>query len=93
MALNISPRVQQKLSEKHNVTRAEIEQCFANRAGKMLEDTREDHLSDPPTQWFIAVTDSGRKLKVVFIMSNKTITIRTAYEPNITELQIYHKHG
>lgn len=60
MELNISDKVKQKLAAKHNVLVEEIEQCFCNREKGFLMDTREEHASDPPTQWFIAETDYGR---------------------------------
>ena len=95
MALFISPKVGVKLANKTPpVTQEEIVQCFANRNGTFLRDTRERHQSDPPTRWFIAETDFGRKLKVVFIPRNgKTIIIRTAYGPNKEEMRIYLKYG
>jgi len=93
MALIISPKVRQKLKEKHAVSEDEILQCFANRDGVFLMDTRDDHVSDPPTQWFISETYMGRRLKVVFIPKGDDIIIRTSYEPNPTEESIYRKHG
>ncbi|CAB3753790.1 ADP-ribosyl-(dinitrogen reductase) hydrolase [Paraburkholderia humisilvae] len=92
--LQISPSVQQKLAgKKPPVKQDEILQCFANREGKFLLDTREDHKSDPPTRWFIAETNFGRKLKIAFIPRGAVVTIRTAYDPNDDELRIYNKHG
>jgi hypothetical protein len=95
--LIISPTVQVKLATKHRVAPAEIHECFANRAGAFLEDVRERHRSDPPTQWFIARTDAGRLLKVVFVQrlgrGGADLNIRTAYEPNAMELRIYAKFG
>ena len=94
MALKISPKVRVKLaSKKPPITREEIEQCFVNRTGKYLLDLREEHASDPPTRWFIAETHFGRKLKVAFILDGADIIVRTAYDPNPTELRIYHKYG
>ena len=90
MALLISPKIRAKLSDKTPpVTEDEIEQCFANCSGGYLEDIREDHKSDPPTQWFVAQTDRGRKLKVVFIQRDDDIAIRTAYDANDVEKRIY----
>jgi hypothetical protein len=89
MRLYISPAVQRKLSAKHKVTASEVVECFANRLGPALLDTREDHQTDPPTKWFIAETDMGRKLKIVYIRSDKGIAIKTAYPPNPVELDIY----
>lgn len=92
--LQISPSVQRKLAGKTPpVKRDEILECFANREGKFLLDTREDHQSDPPTRWFIAETNFGRKLKVVFIARGPVVTIRTAYDPNDDEMRIYSKYG
>jgi len=47
--LIISSKVREKLAGKQPpVTQDEIVQCFANRAGKLLFDGREQHQSDPP---------------------------------------------
>lgn len=92
--LQISPSVQQKLAGKTPpVKQDEILQCFANREGKFLLDTREDHKSDPPTRWFIAETNFGRKLKIAFIARGSVVAIRTAYDPNEDEMRIYSKYG
>lgn len=92
--LNISQKVRQKLaSKKVPVTEAEIRQCFANADGDYLYDQREEHQSDPPTRWFIAETDFGRKLKVVFIPKSTGLTIRSAFDPNADEIRIYNKYG
>lgn len=92
MALVISPRVREKIANKNPpVTGAEIRQCFGNRLGKYLYDEREDNRTDPPTKWFIAETDFGRNLKVVFIQRDGDVFIRTAYKPNREEIRIYKK--
>ena len=93
MAIVISPKIREKLASKHNVTAEEIAQCFANRTGNFLLDTREDHASDPPTRWFISETDYGRKLKVVFVAKDGDIFIRSAFAPNQTEQSIYNNFG
>ncbi|OCH26641.1 ADP-ribosyl-(dinitrogen reductase) hydrolase [Aliivibrio fischeri] len=82
-----------KLIHKHNVNISEVEECFSNREYGFLEDTREQHKTNPPTQWFIAETDYGRKLKVIFIEFDGHIELKTAYEPNQIELDIYEKHA
>lgn len=94
MGLVISSKVREKLAQKTPpVTEDEIRQCFANRDGRYLIDEREQHTTDPPTRWFIAETDSGRKLKVAFIPRNPDIVIKTAYDPNNVELRIYGREG
>ncbi len=95
MALRISAKVRKKLANEHGVTEDEIIQCFANRCGKVLMDTREGNKTDPPTWWFIAETDHGKFLKIVFMHDVETndIHIKTAYEPNSTEKYLYQQHG
>lgn len=94
MNLFITRRITLKLKHKHLVSINEIEECFYNRCGGLLEDTREEHLTEPPTRWFIAETDKGRLLKIVFIESKDcTYEIKTAYEPNSIEVRIYEKYA
>jgi len=94
MKLLISQKVRAKLSDKEPpVSEEDIRQCFANRTGRFLTDTRAKNLSNPVTRWFIAETDFGRKLKICFVPLGDAIAIRTAYDPNAIELGIYTEHG
>lgn len=94
MGLVLSPRVREKLAmKKPPVAQEEIIQCFANRTGKYLLDLREEHHTDPPTQWFISETDYGRKLKIAFIQKNNDIIIKTAYDPNPIEMRMFANFG
>ena len=93
LKLTFSANVENKLGKKHGVSPDEVRQCFSNMQGKFLQDTREDHATDPPTLWFIAETDHGRLLKVCFVFDNGITYIKTAYEPNKEERRIYQKHG
>lgn len=89
MKLRFSPGVLQKLEQKHKISEAEVIECFANRLGSSLIDNREAHRTNPPTRWFVAETDMGCKLKVVYIRADDVIIIKTAYPANATELDIY----
>lgn len=90
----ISKRIIEKLEKKHKVSVAEIWECFLNRTQGLLEDTRLDHRTSPPTLWFIAETDHGRLLKIVFIeLTDGTYEIKTAYEPNDNEVKIYERYA
>ncbi len=90
MAIKISSKIQQKLRVKHSVGEDEIIQAFANRTRTFLEDTREEHKTNPPSLWFVAQTDKGIRLKVVFILQDKDIHIKTAY-PATEEVQAMYK--
>lgn len=90
--LIISTAVRQKISKKNPpVTEEEIKQAFANREGNYLTDKREEHATNPPTLWFIAETNKGKRLKVCFIDTGTDIVIKSAYVPNDDENRIYTK--
>jgi len=93
LAVIISAKVADHIRTKHDVSESEARQCFENRTGGLLIDTREDHKSDPPTMWFIAPTNKVRLLKVCFVQRDGDSYLRTAYEPNADELRIYRAHG
>jgi hypothetical protein len=88
--LLISQKVQQKLQEKHHLTVDDVRQCFANREGGFLVDSRDEHKTDPPTLWFIAENFYGRLIKVVFVpTADGKVSVKTAYEPNQLEISLY----
>jgi uncharacterized DUF497 family protein len=91
--LVVSKSVEQKLASKHQVTVDEVCQAFVNRGGGFLEDTREEHRTDPPTQWFVGTTNHGRLLKIVFVNREGKITLKTAYDANAVEAKIYELHA
>lgn len=94
--LDISPRVEDKISKKvPPVSAKEIEQCLDNCDGIWLEDDRPNNKTVPPTHWFIAETNRGRKLKVclIHLEDEDRLVIKTAYDPNQDELDIYRDYG
>lgn len=90
-AVKISTRVVEKLLNKHKVTRDEVVECFLNRSGPTFRDTRENHETDPPTQWFCAETDRGRLLKVVFVDHGSFFAVKSAFEPRDGSDKLYAK--
>ena len=86
-----SPAIREKIEKTHNVFISEVEECFYNRDGEFCEDNREQHKTDPPTQWFVAETDRGRKLKVIFVLSEDGIRIKSAYDANQAVCRLYQK--
>ncbi len=91
--LIVTDSIKAKLKTKHRVDFREVEQCFHNKFGRLLTDNRVLHKTDPPTLWFIAETNKGRMLKIVYIQIGMEIHLKTAYEPNEEEKQIYRLHG
>lgn len=93
MNIIVSSAILLKLNDRHKVSRREIEQCFDNVCGKYLEDTREDHKTDPATLWFVAPTNHDRLLKIIFIYADGNVHIKSAYEPSRAVIDIYEKFG
>lgn len=91
--LKISDAVAKKIKDKHQVDWLEVEQCFLNRVGKLLEDKRAQHKTNPPTLWFLAKTNKGRILKSVYIQTCMVIDLRSAFEPNAAELTLFATYG
>lgn len=92
-SLVISSDILEKLREKHGVTVREVEQCFENKIGSYLEDTRKQHKTDPSTLWFVAPTNCGRILKVMFIFLDGNIHIKSAFEPSQEVIELYDRLG
>ena len=89
MKFKISPRVQEKLATRHQVSGQEILECFANRVGPYFIDDRADNQTDPATYWFVAETDKRRVLKVVFVRYPDFFAIKTAFNPEDGSDKLY----
>lgn len=89
MRLIINTQVRSKLLKKHKVTEKEVRECFLNRERTALKDEREEHQTEPPTLWIISKTNHLRDLKLVFIIKERNVILKTAYEPSDKEIQIY----
>jgi hypothetical protein len=78
--LFISADVEKKLSEKHGLDRATVEQVWKVYTGITLEDDREQHKTDPATEWFLIRDSSGQILKIVFVLDDDGIAyLKSAY--------------
>lgn len=89
MAIVISAGILSKLQDKHQVTEAEVRQCFDNICGGLLIDDREDHRTDPPTLWFIAMTNKRRLLKICYVQKGADQHVKSAFDPIEIEMRIY----
>ncbi|MDA9825974.1 hypothetical protein N9B92_01010 [Porticoccaceae bacterium] len=85
----MSAKIKAKLADKHQVTAREVAECFYNRTSVTLIDNRESHRTDPPTEWFIAKTDRGRQLKIIFILVDGVIYLKSAFEADKQSIRIY----
>ena len=80
-----------KLGTKHQVLLIEVRQCFENITGEYVEEIRVRHKTNPPTYWFLSETNNERLLKIVFVQRDGNLFIKTAYEPNAAEIELYKK--
>jgi len=91
MSLVISDVIREKLASKHGVTETEVRQCFENREHKTLVELRTQHLTDPPSHWFVAETNRGRLLKIVFVPVDGRYYLKTAFEPSDEAVNYYYR--
>lgn len=91
--LIVSAAILGKLREKHGIELREVEQAFDNKCGFLLIDDREDHRTDPPTLWFVAPTNRGRMLKVIFMMIDGNIHLKSAYTADQAAISLYDEIG
>jgi len=52
---------------------------------------REDYQTNPPTLWVISETNHCRLLKLVFMVKDGNAVLKSAFEPNQQEIDIYDK--
>ena len=92
--LYISDAIEQKLSNKHSLTRIEVEEAWAAYDGITLVDDREEHLTNPPTEWFLVKAPTGKILKVVFVPDDDGICyLKSAYEANQAVIRMFKRNG
>jgi hypothetical protein len=86
-----SQSIEQKLASR-GICQKEIVECFENRDGGLCIDTREEHATTPPTHWFVAETNRLRKLKIMYVLSEDTVYLKSAYEATPEICRIYNKY-
>ena len=82
-----SPWVLQKL-KIHGVSLLEVEEALSS-SGRITEENRPQHKTCPPTFWCLGETVEGKLLKIVFLIKDNTLYLKTAYEPSDEEVQFY----
>lgn len=93
MMFRISPDVLDKIT-KRGIRVIEVEQCFLNREGGLCEDTRAQHITDQLTNWFVAQTDKGRELKIMYVPTrDRGVELKSAYEADPEICRIYNKYA
>ena len=92
MKIRLSSSIIEKLNTR-DITEKDLYQCFENIEGSFLQDTREEHKTDPETNWFVSETNRKRKLKIMFIIRDGCVDIKSAYDATQQICEIYQKYG
>ncbi len=87
-------RVIEKILLFHKIDILEVEEAFNEWVGRPLIDTRTQHKTMPPTVWFCSATLDGRILKIVGIplKESKEFVLKSAYEPEDWEIDLYEEN-
>lgn len=93
-SLEASNFVREKIDLEHGVSFLEAEEAFNNFSGRFLIDDREKNFAGAGrrTLWCLSQTYDGRILKLVIIPDNDSCILRTAYEPNQYEVDLWNKN-
>jgi len=95
MAIIISKEIEEKIgADSHgNVTVKEVHECFANHCGLYASEQHPEHKNDKgkATPWFVADTNHGRTLKVMFVRRGRDVHVKSAYPANDNVQRIYNK--
>ena len=92
--LYISDRIVEKIKNKHRLDKDEVIQAWKKYDGITLADTRERYWTYPPTEWFLVRSDSGKLLKIIFMIDDDgTAYLKSAFEADKTEKRIFLAHG
>lgn len=93
-ALLIHDVILQKIARPDHgeLTRADIEECFRNRCGRKCVDNRPQHASPPHnTYWFVSSDKNGRRIKIVFLMIDGRIILKSAFPANAVVESVFQK--
>jgi hypothetical protein len=96
VAIIISEDIEKKIgADDHgNVTVKEVHECFANHCGSYAYDNRPQHQTEgKPTPWFVADTNHGRTLKIMFVRRDSDIYLKSAYPATEDVQRIYAKYA
>lgn len=93
----ISPQVEEKIgADDHgNVTVKEVLECFANHCGPYAYEDHPEHKNDKgkATPWFVADTNHGRTLKIMFVRKGQDVHLKSAYPATENVQRIYNKYA
>ena len=97
MAILISDDVLTKIAaDDHGcVSRKDVEEAFAtNSAGYCYEQHQEHFLGDGrPSLWFVACTNRGVRLKIMFVLDNEDVHLKSAYPATDRVTAIFERYA
>lgn len=93
MAIIISGEIEKKIgADDHgNITVKEVHECFENHCGRYAYEQHPQHKNDlgQATPWFVADTNHGRTLKIMFVRRGGDVFLKSAYPATDKVQRIY----
>lgn len=93
--LIISPKIKDKIARDDHggVTEREVRECFMVWDHSFCFDQKEEHLTDPPTKWFVAESHVGRLLKIMYVDDGENVYLKSAYPATSDVKRIFDKYA
>ncbi len=95
--LFISTSVAAKIAaaDHGHVTREEVSECFENWDGRLCYEQRREHMDSQgnPTPWFVAKSNEGRELKIMYFIRSGKIHLKSAYPATSVVKGIFDRYG
>ncbi len=98
MNITIPPSIEAKIAQVDHgrITPKEVNECFENHCGiRYCYDKRPEHLdrNGQPSPWFVAETNHKRRLKIMFVIDDGQIHVKSAYPATDDVFNIYKKYA
>lgn len=97
MSILISDGVLTKIgAEDHgSLSRRDVEEAFANNSAGYCYEQHKEHFTPngEPSLWFVAYTNHGVRLKVMFVREREDVHVKSAYPATDRVTAIFEKHA
>lgn len=79
--LIVSTKIADKIARPDHggLTRKDVEECFLNRTGQVVDNRPQHSGTLGPTWWFVAPNHAGKVIKVMYVEDDEHVYLRSAY--------------
>lgn len=98
MNIEIHPTIEAKIAQDDHgrITPKEVFECFENHCGTQYCNEQKAEHNDKdgkPCFWFVADTNHKRRLKIMFVIDDGEIHLKSAYPATDKVFEIYQKYA